>query len=194
LNGKGSGSTADAIRAIDYALAHGARILSNSWGGPSDLGNRALGDAINRARARGVLFVAAAGNEKNDNDGKLPSYPAAFRYDNMITVAATDDKDQLAAFSNWGKTTTHVAAPGVKVFSTLPFDKYAAFSGTSMACPHVAGAAALLWAANPSLNYKQIKDLLLTTAVPLPSLKGKTITGARINLGSAMTMLKAKKF
>ncbi len=187
LTGQGSGTTADAVRAIDYAIAHGARVLSNSWGGKADNDNKALGDAIERARAANVLFVAAAGNESGNND--IPSqanYPAAFTNDNIIAVAATDSNDSLANFSNFGAKTVHVGAPGVNVYSTIPGDKYAMLSGTSMACPHVAGAAALIWAKNPTWNYRQVKQALMATADVVPSLKGKTITGGRINVLKAM--------
>lgn len=187
LSGQGSGTTADAVRAIDYAIGHGAKVLSNSWGGKADQDNKALGDAIERARAANVLFIAAAGNDSGNND--VPSqadYPAAFTNDNIIAVAATDSKDSLARFSNIGAKSVHVAAPGVNVYSTIPGDKYAMLSGTSMACPHVAGAAALIWAKNPTWNYQQVKKALMSTVDVIPSLKGKTVTGGRINVAKAM--------
>lgn len=188
LSGEGSGTTADAIKAIDYAIEHGAKVLSNSWGGKGDDGNKALYDAIERARAKDVLFVAAAGNDGTDNDGKNPSYPAAFDNDNMLSVAATDANDKLAFFSNYGKKTTHVAAPGVKVYSTVPGGKYENLDGTSMACPHVAGAAALIWSKNPKWTYKQVKKALMDTVDPIAALKGKTVTGGRINVLSALSV------
>ena len=186
LSGDGSGTTADAIRAIDYAIGHGAKVLSNSWGGKSDGDNQALSDAIDRARAKGVLFIAAAGNDGSDNDGNDPDYPASFKQDNMIAVAATDEQDTLAFFSNYGKTTTHLAAPGVNVYSTVPGNKYASLSGTSMACPHVAGAAALLWSMHPNWDYKKVKQVLLDTVDPIASLKDKTVTGGRLNILRAL--------
>ena len=186
LSAEGSGTTGDAIKAIDYAITHGAKVLSNSWGGKGDDGNKALSDAVERARAADVLFVAAAGNDGTDNDGSDPAYPAAFTNDNMLTVAATDDKDDLAFFSNYGKKTTHVAAPGVNVYSLAPGNKYATHSGTSMACPHVAGAAALIWSKKPSMTYKEVKDILMKTADSLPALQGKTVTGGRINVLRAL--------
>lgn len=189
LSGEGSGTTADAIRAIDYAIEHGAKVLSNSWGGKGDDGNQALKDSIERARAKDVLFVAAAGNDGTDNDGRDPSFPAAFDNDNLISVAATDASDQMAFFSNYGAKTTHVAAPGVNIYSTVPGNKYAQLSGTSMACPHVAGAAALIWSKNPTWNYKKVKEVLMKTVDPLPSLKGKTVTGGRINVLKALSTM-----
>jgi subtilisin family serine protease len=186
LAGDGSGTTADAIRAIDYAVEHGAKVLSNSWGGKGDEDNKALYDAIERAKAKDVLFIAAAGNDGADNDGRNPSYPAAFDNDNLISVAATDKNDGLAFFSNFGKKTTHVAAPGVNVYSTIPGGKYKNASGTSMACPHVAGAAALVWSKNPTWTYKQVKDALMSTVDKLPALAEKTVTGGRINVLKAL--------
>jgi subtilisin family serine protease len=139
LSGEGSGTTADAIRSIDFAVQNGAKILSNSWGGKGDDNNAALKEAIERARAKDVLFIAAAGNDGTNNDGNDPAYPASFDNDNLIAVAATDSKDGLAFFSNYGKKTTHLAAPGVNTYSTTPGNRYEQLSGTSMACPHVAG-------------------------------------------------------
>ncbi|HLD99110.1 MAG TPA: S8 family serine peptidase [Bdellovibrionota bacterium] len=187
LSGEGSGTTADAIRAIDYAIEHGAKVISASWGGPGDDGNKALYDSIERAKAKDVLFVAAAGNESKNNDiPSQASYPAAFDNDNLIAVAATDKNDSMAFFSNYGEKTVHVAAPGANVYSLIPGNKYAAFSGTSMACPHVAGAAALLWSKNPTWNYKKVKQVLMDTSDKLSSLKGKTISGGRINVLNAL--------
>jgi len=192
LGSDGSGDTATAVKAIDYAIQHGAKVLSNSWGGPSDPGNQALLDAINRAQTAGVLFVAAAGNgdafgnPQNDDDPNSASYPAAFNTDNLIAVAATDEQDDLAFFSNYGVKTVALAAPGVNVYSTLPGNKYGEETGTSMACPHVAGAAALVWADHPSWNYKQVKKALLDSVDVIPSLQGKILTGGRLDVLKAL--------
>lgn len=186
LSGEGSGTTADAIRAIDFAVQNGAKILSNSWGGPKEDDNQALLDSVNRAKDKGVLFVVAAGNESSDNDTDKASYPAAFNTENMISVAATDRSDKLAYFSNVGKKSVHLAAPGVKILSTIPGDAYKEASGTSMACPHVAGAAALVWSKHPEYNFKQVKEALLNTVDPLETLKDKTITGGRLNIEKAL--------
>ncbi len=182
LSGEGSGDTAGAIKGIDYAVSRGAKVLSNSWGGKGDDGsNGALKDAVKRAADAGVLFVAAAGNDGTDND-KDPTFPASFDVDNMVVVAATNETDGLAFFSNTGVKGVHVGAPGTNVYSTVPGDKYAKLSGTSMACPHVAGAAALLWSHFPNENYKQIKQRLMQFGDSLSALKGKTVSGNRINV------------
>lgn len=182
LSGQGSGDTAAAIKSIDYAVSRGAKVLSNSWGGKGDDGtNGALKDAIDRAGKAGVLFVAAAGNDSTDND-KDPVFPAAFNLENMVTVAATTETDGMAFFSNKGAKSVHVGAPGANVYSTTPGNSYAKLSGTSMACPHVAGAAALLWAQFPNADYKEIKKRLMDFGDAIPALAGKTVTGKRLNV------------
>lgn len=188
LSGEGDGTTADAIRAIDYAVGHGAKVLSNSWGSPGEHGgdNQLLLEAIERARAKDVLFITAAGNDGNDNDGPEADFPAGFATDNQISVAATDADDELAEFSNYGKRTTHLAAPGVDIYSTVPNGKYKVMSGSSMACPHVAGAAALLWSIHPTWNYKQVKAALLNSVDKLSGLADKVISGGRLNIDRAM--------
>ncbi len=187
LSAEGSGTTDGAIKSIDYAVQNGAKVLSNSWGGPMDGQNRALQDSITRAQDKGVLFIAAAGNDGKDNDNSSrASYPAAFDNENIIAVAATDDKDGMAFFSNYGKVSTDVGAPGVNVYSLAPKNRYASMSGTSMACPHVAGAAALLWSKNPSWDWRKVKQVLMDTADQVPALAGKTVTGGRINVLSAL--------
>ena len=146
----------------------------------------ALREAIERANAKGVLFITAAGNDATDNDGASASYPGAFKIPNIITVAATDKGDQLAFFSNYGKTTTHLAAPGVKILSTVLGNKYDEMDGTSMACPHVTGAAALVWSKFPAYSAAQVKAALLNSVDKLSSLSTKTITGGRLNVEAAL--------
>jgi subtilisin family serine protease len=186
LSGEGSGDTATAVKAIDYAVSRGAKVLSNSWGGKGDDGsNGALKDAVQRAEKSGVLFVAAAGNDGTNNDSDA-TFPASFNLENMVTVAATNESDGLAFFSNTGAKSVHVGAPGTNVYSTVPGNKYAKLSGTSMACPHVAGEAALLWAQFPNADYKEIKRRIMDSGDALPALSGKTITGKRINVLNAL--------
>lgn len=184
LTANGSGSTSAAVMAINYAVANGAKILNNSWGGGGF--NSALNDAVARARAAGVIFVAAAGNEANNNDVN-PSYPANINVDNVISVAATDSSDRLASFSNFGATTVDIAAPGVGILSTTPNNNYSSFSGTSMATPFVAGAAALVWSANPTLTYSQVIGRLYSSVDVVAGLSGKVATGGRLNVNRALS-------
>ncbi|MEO6462468.1 MAG: S8 family serine peptidase, partial [Candidatus Eisenbacteria bacterium] len=179
LSGGGSGTTAGAISGIEYAIAIGCRLTSNSWGGGGF--SQPLLDAINAAGAAGQLFVAAAGNSGANTDTS-PSYPAAYDSPYIISVAATDDNDGLASFSNFGLATVDLGAPGVAVLSCQPGGGYQLLSGTSMACPHVAGAAALVWGRFPGASNLQIKQLLLLKADPIPALAGKCVTGARLNV------------
>ena len=185
ISAEGSGTTAAAIRAIDYAVSRGAKVLSNSWGGKSRGDNRALEESVRNTGTMGALFVAAAGNSSTDNDFD-PTMPASLNFDNMINVAATDTRDQLASFSNRGIRTVHLGAPGVNIYSTVP-GGYNRLSGTSMACPHVAGAAALLWAQDPSADYREIKRRLLASGDSVPSLANTTSTGKRLNVLKALS-------
>lgn len=201
---KGQGTTADAIGAIAYAIKNGAHITSNSWGSegedPQDPDNQALRDAIRASEKAGVLFVAAAGNGHqgvgydNDSDAK-PGYPASYNDDIIISVAALDVNGQLGSFSNWGRNSVDIGAPGVKVFSTVPGNGYqdtviegmATWDGTSMATPHVAGAAALYLSKNPGKSWKDIKAALLNSAKPTSSMNGKSVSGGRLDVEALLT-------
>jgi subtilisin family serine protease len=188
LDANGSGSTANAIRAINYGIQHKADIMSNSWGGGGF--SQALSDAINAANQTGILFVAAAGNSANNNDINA-FYPCNYNLPNVICVAATDQTDNLATFSNFGAKSVNLGAPGVNILSTLRGATYGTLSGTSMATPHVAGAAALLKSAFPTWQASDLKQQIVSTVDPLPSLQGKTTTGGRLNLGRALPPLTA---
>jgi subtilisin family serine protease len=187
LDENGEGNTADAANAIDYAVAHGARIVNASWGGPSY--SQALYGAIRRAGERGTMVVAAAGNEGVNADTK-PDYPAAFDLPNIVSVAATDRGDQLLDFSNYGAKSVDLGAPGDDVLSTVPTlsdpTGYASFSGTSMAAPFVSGAAALYLSKFPQASVDQIKAALLQSVDRLPTLAGKTVSGGRLNLARTL--------
>ena len=178
LSAGGSGSTAGAIAGVNYAITVGVRLTSNSWGGGAF--SQALLDAINAAGAAGQLFIAAAGNSSANTDAS-PHYPSSYDSPYIVAVAATDDDDNLASFSNFGATTVDLAAPGVAIVSTTPGNTYQSFSGTSMATPHVAGVAALAMGRFGNVPALQIKNLLLSAADPKPQLAGKCLTGARLN-------------
>jgi subtilisin family serine protease len=166
MDAGGGGRLSDAIAAIDYMVSmkvnHGVniRVSNNSWGGGGF--SPALHAAIDRARAAGIAFMAAAGNSRQDTD-LFPSYPSSYEVANVVSVAAIDTNQSLASFSNFGAESVDIAAPGVGIFSTLPNGRYGYLSGTSMATPHVAGALALLFAAEPSTSLEQAIERLYET-------------------------------
>ncbi len=191
LDKNGSGTTADAVNAVEFAIqvqqifGSGAnvRILSNSWGGGGF--SQTLYNEIQRANTANMLFVAAAGNSGTNND-TTPFYPASYGVANVVSVAATDSSDNLASFSNYGVTSVDLAAPGVNILSTYPGSSYAYGSGTSMATPHVSGAAALvLSACGTGTTTQGLISAILSTVDPLASLSGKVATGGRLNVGKA---------
>ncbi|HXI50624.1 MAG TPA: S8 family serine peptidase, partial [Candidatus Saccharimonadales bacterium] len=186
LDAGGSGNTSDAIECINFAVAHGARVLNNSWGGGGY--SQALHDAILAARNAGVLFVAAAGNNGEDGDAS-PHYPSSYDVDNIVSVAAMDSSDHLAGFSNYGRTSVDLGAPGVHIYScgNASDSDYRYLDGTSMATPHVCGVAALLLARYPSISVSELKMRLLNTTVPLPALSGRCVSGGRVNAYNALS-------
>jgi hypothetical protein len=184
LGADGSGYVSDVIRAYGYAGARKAHVVNASLGGSAF--SRAERDAI--AAAPQTLFVVAAGNDGADND-REPSYPCNYTLDNVVCVAATDQRDGVADFSNYGATTVDLAAPGVNVASTYTGGSWALLSGTSMATPHVAGAAALLWARAPAATVAQVRTALLGSVEPRPALLGRTVTGGVLNAARAVTSI-----
>jgi len=189
--GRYGGSLAGAIKSIDYATKMDVDIMSNSWGGGGF--SKLLKEAIERANEKGILFVAAAGNDGKDNDAK-PSYPANYQVDNVISVAAHTIRDNLAYFSNWGKKTVHIAAPGFNILSSVLKEKYAVYSGTSMATPHVSGALGLLiHHEGKRLPVLEVKKRLMETSVPVKPYEGKIISGGRLNAYNLITNTKPKR-
>ncbi|HZV82805.1 MAG TPA: S8 family serine peptidase, partial [Geobacteraceae bacterium] len=201
LNASGSGSTDAAIQCLQYIKSlkdAGANIVAtnNSWGGGAY--SQALYDAINAQR--NILFIASAGNSRIDAD-TVPQYPASYNLPNIISVAATDNNDKKAAFSNYGRRSVHVSAPGVKILSTLPavnewnlVGGYGLLSGTSMAAPHVTGLAALIKAQDANRDWISIKNLLLAGGDNVSGVYERTITGRRINALGSLSCANKKVF
>lgn len=188
MNAGGSGTTKDAIEAINYAINRkkagvNVRIISASWG--STQRSRALEDVIRKAYEADILFVAAAGNSSVSND-RTPHFPSSYNVPNVVSVAALDRNDQLAKFSNWGAKSVAIGAPGVDILSTWLGNAYEEKSGTSMATPVVAGVAALIVAEHPQMSVDNVRKKLLASTDPIVALKGKTVTGGRINAAKAL--------
>ncbi len=186
LSASGSGSTSDAVAALDFLVQVKAlfpieaniRVLNASWGGGAF--SQTLLDEISLLNNQGILFVAAAGNSAVNTD-LSPTYPNAYDAPNILSVAATDNTDALASFSNWGPATTDIGAPGVSVLSTLPSGTYGFTSGTSMAAPMVSGAASLVLAACP-MTTAALKADLMGTADEIPALAQRVLSGGRLNV------------
>lgn len=194
LSQDGNGFTSDAIDSLLYAVDNGAKVSNNSWGSFGqthvlEAFDAPLREAIVGAAEAGHLFVAAAGNEGNLTDGRYSAYPAGMTVNNILAVVATDHDDALADFSNFGVVETDLAAPGVNIFSTQPNGAYDTMDGTSMATPHVAGVAALLWSLRPDLTQYEVKALLMNHGDKIASLNDKTGSGARLNVAQAVAAL-----
>jgi subtilisin family serine protease len=189
LNAAGSGSTADAVACLDYVALmkdRGVNIVAtnNSWGG-SDF-SQALVDAIDAQRQRGILFIAAAGNDASDNDTSA-SFPANTDLPNVIAVAATTRTDTLSDFSNLGRRLVHLGAPGSAILSTTRNDSLSTFNGTSMATPHVTGVVALLKAQDPNRDWRALRNLILAGGDNNANLAAATVTGKRLNAAGSLT-------
>ncbi|MBM3966251.1 MAG: hypothetical protein FJ308_14485 [Planctomycetes bacterium] len=200
--GTNGGSTANAVKALDYLTdlksRHGINIVAtnNSWGGGGY--SQSLHDAIIRSAKSNILFVAAAGNSTTNND-TTASYPSNYNttvgtstqtaasYDSVIAVAAISNTGAIASFSSFGATTVDIGAPGVSINSSVPTNTYASYNGTSMATPHVTGAVALYASVQPAgVSASSIKTAILNSATPTASLAGKTLTGGRLNVYAAL--------
>lgn len=190
--GKRGGTTANAIKAVDYftdlKARHGINLVAtnNSWGGGGF--SQALANAIADAGDANILFIAAAGNSAVDND-EVDHYPASYSNESIIAVASITSTGALSSFSNYGVTTVDIGAPGSGIWSTVPKSAkgkvvpgYASLNGTSMATPHVTGAAAMYASKHPAATALEIKAAILGSGLPTASLAGKTVTGDRLNV------------
>ena len=186
IGADGFGTVADAIQCLEYVKTmkdRGVNIIATNASWRSYSYSTALYDAIEAHQQRGILVVAAAGNDSNIND-HAPSYPATYYLPNVISVAATHESDGHTGFSNTGTSTVHLSAPGANILSTTIANSYSEFSGTSMAAAHVTGVTALLKAQNPSRSWMSIKNLILASGNTIPSVA--TITHKRLNAQAAL--------
>lgn len=189
MDDSGAGMTSNAVKAINYAIQKKVFIINNSWG--SNTFSRTLSEAIARAAKAKILFFAAAGNGNKGKGYDIEQkawYPASYPYWNVFSVAATNQSDQLTAFSNFSSTKVDVAAPGFSIFSTVSGDNYQMMSGTSMATPIVSGLAVLVKATNPNLDPAQIIKIIRDSSDKIQTLKDKVIAGGRINAYKAVQL------
>jgi len=199
--GPAPASVLETVRAYAYAkhmrelfissggsVGANVRVLNNSYGGVGR--SQAELDAINELASVGILFVAASGNDSENNE-QLPSYPGGYDTPNLINVAASDQGDGIAFLSNYSPRSVHMSAPGISVLSTTPGNTYNYASGTSMASPHVAGAAALICAAQPDISVARLRASLLFGGDPIAFHAGKTVTGRRLNVTNSLQLAQA---
>jgi subtilisin family serine protease len=185
--GAGGGTTANAIKSVDYITdmkkRHKLNLVAtnNSWGGGGF--SQALKDSIDAGAAADILFVAAAGNGSTNIDNS-PFYPASYTSDGLIAVASITSTGAMSSFSNYGAVSVDLGGPGSAIMSTVPTNSYASYSGTSMATPHVTGAIALYAKNHPGLSAAALKAAILGTTTATPSLAGKTVTGGRLNVST----------
>ncbi|HKR59587.1 MAG TPA: S8 family serine peptidase, partial [Pyrinomonadaceae bacterium] len=186
LDNTGTGDVADAVEAIDYAVAHGAYVINISWGTSGE--SLAVKDAIERALLRGVAVVCSAGNS-GQNVEQTPYYPASFNIRDLISVAATDNFDQLSSWSNWGRSRVSVAAPGTNILTTQRGGGYWLTTGTSAAAPLVSGVAGLLKSARPGAHSQQVARAIERGARQVASLQSKVSSGGVVSATGALREL-----
>lgn len=192
LGPTGNGLMSDAALALQYAVEKGVKVSNNSYGYSTGAIIQSLYDAIDASKAVGHIFVAAAGNSGRNNDGNKKHYPASYNLDNIISVAATNMNDARPSWSNYGATSVDIGAPGEYILSTYllnwggPGYTQNYLSGTSMAAPHVAGAAGLVYVQNPTWTYQQVCSQIIATARPVASMAGVTVSGGVLDAAAAL--------
>ena len=182
----GTDNLKNTVASIHYAVKMGAKIINYSGGGTEFSQDEY--DAIDEARKAGVLFVAAAGNERSNSD-QHKYFPADYGLSNVISVTAIDPSTEVLASSNYGTETVDIAAPGQNILSTLPNSAYGYMTGTSQATAFVTGAAVLVFAHHKNFSADEAKKYILATGDSQPSLLAKTRTSRQLNLFKALTMM-----
>jgi len=184
IDSSGRGYISNAISAIEYSINIGAKISNNSWGLLSY--SSSLETAISDAQDNGQIFVATAGNYGTDNDS-VPYYPASYNLDNIVSVASTTSNNNLSSFSNYGKLSVDLGAPGTNIYSTSPGNSYRYLSGTSMAAPHVSGVLALMLSEDSTLSVADTKQILLNSTSNITYLDGITVSGGLLDAYAAVS-------
>jgi thermitase len=182
---KGNDNLRNTVRAIRYASLMGAHIINYSGGGTE--ANDDEFEAIRFAQGKGVLFVAAAGNERSNSDISR-YYPADYNLSNIISVTAIDSFAKVLRSSNYGMKTVHIAAPGEGIYSTLPGGNYGLMTGTSQATAFVTGVAALILSHNKEFNFEQVRKQIIATADEIPGLRDKTSSSGKLNSYAALAI------
>lgn len=173
------------IKALAYAVDQGVDIINYSGGGPEASASEL--EILKRAEKKGILVIAAAGNEKSDIDQKKNAYyPASYGLSNIITVGAHNEQNKLIASSNWGPKSVDIAAPGYRIKSAIPGNGASIMTGTSQATAFVSGVSALIKAKYPDFNYQQLRNIIISSSQKVEPLEGKVLGGGKLDAARAM--------
>ncbi|MBD65048.1 MAG: serine protease [Halobacteriovoraceae bacterium] len=168
------------IQALKYAVDNNVDIINYSGGGPE--ASAAELSILKQAEEKGILVIAAAGNEKSNIDLKKNAYyPASYGLSNIVTVGAHDEYNQVISSSNWGRKSVDIAAPGYRIKSAIPGSGAGLMTGTSQATAFVTGVAALIKSKFPKLNFQQVKNIILSSSLKVSKLKGKVLGGGKLD-------------
>lgn len=173
------------IKALEYAVDQNVDIINYSGGGPEPSAEELA--VLKKAERKGILVIAAAGNEKSNIDRKRNAYyPASYGLSNIITVAAHDQNLNLISASNWGKKSVDIAAPGLRIKSAIPGNGAGYMTGTSQATAFVTGVVALVKSKYPEFNYQQVRNIIISSSAKTKKLKGKVLGGGKLDAARAM--------
>ena len=173
------------IKALQYAVDQNVDIINYSGGGPE--ASEAERAVLKEAEKKGILIIAAAGNERSDIDKKENHYyPASYGLSNIITVGAHDEFNKIIASSNYGSKTVDIAAPGFRIKSSIPGNGAGLMTGTSQATAFVTGVAALIKSNYPNLNYHQVRNIIISSSRKISTLKQKVLGGSKLDAARAL--------